>query len=81
MSNCPTTRRREAPIASRMPISRWRAIPRASSRLATFAHPIIRISPNAKKSGMNSCSVSIDSGTVPRFGSRTSLSVRGSPGG
>ena len=32
------TRRRDAPIDSRMPISRWRATPRASSRLATFAH-------------------------------------------
>ena len=54
VSNCQMMRRRDAPIASRMPISRWRATARASSRLATFAHPIIRMRPNAKKSGMNS---------------------------
>ena len=42
-------RRRDAPIASRMPISRCRATPRASNRLATFAQPITRIRPNAKK--------------------------------
>ena len=42
---------RDAPSDRRMPISRWRETPRASSRLATLAQPIIRISPKAKKSG------------------------------
>ena len=44
-------RRRDAPSDSRMPISRWRERPRASSRLATLAQPIIKISPKAKNSG------------------------------
>ena len=51
MSSCRMMRRRDAPSDSRMPISRWRETPRASSRLATLAQPIIRISPKAKKSG------------------------------
>ena len=72
-------RRRDAPIASRMPISRWRATARASSRLATFAHPIIRMRPNAKKSGMNSSMTSADSGTVPCLGSSTRLAAGRSP--
>ena len=66
-------RLRDAPIASRIPISRWRATARASSRLATFAHPIIRIRPNAKNSGVNRSMASADSGTVPCLGSRTRL--------
>ena len=73
VSSCQMTRRRDAPIASRMPISRWRATERASSRLATFAHPIIRMRPNAKNSGMNSSMTSADSGTVPCLGSSTRL--------
>jgi hypothetical protein len=44
-------RRRDAPSDRRIPISLWRETPRASSRLATFAQPIIRINPNAKKMG------------------------------
>ena len=44
-------RRRDAPSDSRMPISRWREMPRASSRLATLAQPIIKISPKAKNRG------------------------------
>ena len=75
VSNCRMMRRRDAPMASRMPISRWRATARASSRLATFAHPIIRMRPNAKKSGVNSSMTSADSGTVPCLGS--SDEVRG----
>ncbi len=51
MSSCRMMRRRDAPSDSRMPISRWRETPRASSRLATLAQPIIRISPKAKNSG------------------------------
>ena len=51
VSSCRTMRRRDAPSDSRMPISRWRETPRASSRLATLAQPIIRISPKAKKIG------------------------------
>jgi len=42
---------REAPSDSRMPISRWRETPRASSRLATLAQPMVRISPKAKNTG------------------------------
>ena len=60
VSSCQMIRRRDAPIASRMPISRCRATPRASSRLATFAHPITRIKPNAKKSGVNRISASVE---------------------
>jgi hypothetical protein len=73
VSNCQMTRRRDAPMASRMPISRWRPTPRANSRLATFAHPISRMRPNAKKSGVNGSSVSADSGIVPVLGSSTRL--------
>ena len=51
MSSCRTMRRRDAPSDSRMPSSRWRETPRASSRLATLAQPIIRISPKVKKIG------------------------------
>ena len=51
MSSCRMMRRRDAPSDSRMPISRWRETPRASSRLATLAQPIVRISPKAKNSG------------------------------
>ena len=76
VSNCQMMRRRDAPIASRMPISRWRATARASSRLATFAHPIIRMRPNAKKSGVNITMTSADSGTVPCLGSSTRFAAR-----
>ena len=75
VSNWKMMRRRDAPTASRMPISRWRATARASSKLATFAHPIIRMRPNAKKSGMNISMTSADSGTVPCLGSSTRLVV------
>ena len=52
-------RRRDAPSDRRIPISLWRETPRASSRLATFAQPIIRINPKAKKIGeKNSSAVS-----------------------
>ena len=51
VSSCRMMRRRDAPSDSRMPISRWRETPRASSRLATLAQPIARISPKAKNSG------------------------------
>ena len=51
MSSCRMMRRRDAPIDSLMPISRCRETPRASSKLATLAQPIIRISPKAKKIG------------------------------
>ena len=80
VSSCQMMRRRDAPIASRMPISRWRATARASSRLATFAHPIIRMRPNAKKSGVNSSMTSADSGTVPCLGSSTRLAAGRSTG-
>ena len=56
---------RDAPIASRMPISRWRVTKRASNRFATFAQPIRRIRPNAKNSGMNTSKASAGRGTVP----------------
>ena len=71
VSSWQTMRRREAPIDSRMPISRWRATPRASSRLATLAHPISRIRPKAKKSGGNTSTASAGCGTVPSLGSST----------
>ena len=58
MSSCRMMRRRDAPSDSRMPISRWRETPRASSRLATLAQPIIRISPKAKKIGEKTSSAS-----------------------
>ncbi len=49
--SCRMMRRRDAPSERRMPTSRWRETPRASSRLATLAQPIIRINPKAKNSG------------------------------
>ena len=66
-------RAREAPSERRMPISRWRATPRASRRLATFAHPIIRIRPKATKIGAKSAMASSGCGTVPRRGTRSRL--------
>ena len=42
VKSCRTIRARPAPSASRTDISRRRAKPRASIRLATFAHPISR---------------------------------------
>ena len=51
VSSCRMMRRRDAPSDSRMPISRWRETPRASSRLATLAQPMARISPKAKNRG------------------------------
>ena len=54
-------RRRDAPSDSRMPISRWRETPRASSRLATLAQPITRISPKAKNRGEKTSSASMTS--------------------
>ena len=69
MSSCRTMRRRDAPSDSRMPISRWRETPRASSRLATLAQPIIRISPKAKKIGEKTISASSTSAeSVPWLG-------------
>ena len=40
VSNCRTMRPRPAPSAARTAISRCRAVARASSRFATFAHAI-----------------------------------------
>ena len=54
-------RRRDAPSDSRMPISRWREMPRASSRLATLAQPMARISPKAKNRGKKASSASMTS--------------------
>ena len=69
MSSCRMMRRRDAPSDSRMPISRWRETPRASSRLATLAQPIIRISPKAKKIGEKTISASEPSAeSVPWLG-------------
>ena len=66
MSSCRMMRRRDAPSDSRMPISRWRETPRASSRLATLAQPIIRISPKAKNSGEKSeCVATPSAESVP----------------
>ena len=42
-----------------MPISRWRATPRASNRLATLAQPINKINPKATNSGVKSATASI----------------------
>ena len=79
-SSCQTTRRRDAPIESRMPISRWRASKRASNRFATFAQPIKRMRPNANNSGMNTNIASAGRGTVPSRGSSTRLAAaRSSP--
>jgi hypothetical protein len=52
-------RRREAPIDKRMPISRRRATPRASKRLATLAQPIIRTNPKAKNNGVKTATASM----------------------
>ena len=52
-SICRTSRRREAPIASRTAISRSRAVARASMRLARFAHAISRTSAVAPSSTHN----------------------------
>ena len=63
-------RRRDAPSDNLIPISRWRATARASSRLATFAQAIIRMSPNAKKIGeKNAITSSQSAETVPCRGS------------
>ena len=78
VSNCRTMRRRDAPSDRRMPISRCRDMPRASSRFATFAHPIIRMSPNEKNSGENTTSASSGCGTVPRLGTAGSWLARSS---
>jgi hypothetical protein len=59
-----------------MPISRCRATPRASNRLATLAHPIIRINPKATKSGAKSAIASSGCGTVPRRGSNSMVVER-----
>ena len=72
-----TIRFREAPSDSRMPISRWRATPRASSRLATLAQPISRINPKATNSGVKSATASIGCGMVPRCGTRSMVRARG----
>ena len=69
-------RRREAPSERRTPISRWRATPRASSRLATLAQPIIRISPNAKNNGVKTATASIGCGSVPRRGTSSMFIAR-----
>ena len=55
------------------PISRCRATPRASNRLATLAQPISRISPKAKNSGVKSAMASKGCGSVPRRGISTML--------
>ena len=71
-------RRRDAPSDSRMPISRWRERPRARSRLATLAQPIIKISPKAKNSGAKTTpNPSLDN--VPWRGDREAR--MGRPGG
>ena len=80
MSSCRMMRRRDAPSDSRMPISRWRETPRASSRLATLAQPIIRISPKAKKIGEKTSSASTASaGEVPCRRSQRDGCEDGSP--
>ena len=78
MSNCRMTRRRDAPSDSRMPISRWRETPRASSRLATLAQPIIRINPKTKKIGEKTISADTSAERVPWLG--VSLIECGMPG-
>jgi hypothetical protein len=78
VSSCRMMRRRDAPSDSRMPISRWRETPRASSRLATLAQPIIRISPKAKKIGEKIISASTSDARVPWLG--VSLMETGPPG-
>ena len=45
-----TSRQRPAPSAARMPTSRSRAVARASSRFATFAHAISSTMPTAPSS-------------------------------
>ena len=45
-----TSRQRLAPSAARMPISRSRAVARASSRFATFAHAMSSTIPTAPSS-------------------------------
>ncbi len=50
VSICRTMRPRPAPMASRTPISRCLAVPRASSRLATLAHAISRTTTTAAAS-------------------------------
>ena len=45
VSNCRTSRQRDAPTAARMLISTDRPAPRASMRFATFAHAMRRTSP------------------------------------
>jgi hypothetical protein len=70
-------RRRDAPSDSRTPISRWRVTPRASSRFATLAQPIIRTSPNAKKIGVNTRSTSPASAIgVPLHGRSRTTAAR-----
>ena len=50
VSSCRTIRARPAPSAMRRPISFWRAVARASSRLATFTQPISNTMPTAPSS-------------------------------
>ena len=71
VSSCRMMRGRDAPSERRMPISLWRESPRARSRLATLAQPIIRISPKAKNSGTKRSCVSMSSNeSVPCRGIR-----------
>ena len=51
VSNWRTTCHREAPVARRTPISRWRALARASMRFARLTHDASSTTPdNAKRS-------------------------------
>ena len=70
-----TMRRRVAPSDRRTPISRCRATPLASRRLATLAQPISRMRPNAKNRGAITGTTSRGCGAVPRFGTSVMLAA------
>jgi hypothetical protein len=56
--NCANTRPRLAPRAARTATSRWRNVPRASSRFATFAQAIRSTKPTAPRSSHSPVTVS-----------------------
>ena len=70
VSNCRTTRERCAPSAARVAISRRRRCPRASSSVATLAHPINSTNTTApvsiRRAGLTSPTIASRSGTAQK---------------
>jgi len=65
VSNCRINRKRPAPNAIRTANSLRRSAPRASNRLATFAHAISSTSPTIIISIRNGCAMVLRKGEYP----------------